>query len=331
MEELRSLGELRGRGVPQLENRDGRDFTVAATHEEAAVELAKDRIQSYRDLDTCFYQIGRKFRDDHARKGLIRAKEFTMMDAYSFHASHEDLEERYDGFLEAYRRVFDRLGLSYSVVAADNGSMGGTDSHEFIAESEAGSDTYMKCDSCEYGTKDLSVEVCDGCGASLRQVDGIEIGHCFDLGTRYSESMGLEFAREDGGLDHVLMASYGIGVSRVIAAVIEQNHDDRGIDWNSEVSAFDVSIVLAHHGDEARNEARRVHNELEESGLDVLLYDGQRSVGERFAESDLLGIGLKVVVGNTFLEDGELELETRSEETTRCSMRNLMVEVRKLI
>nr|EGQ40288.1 MAG: prolyl-tRNA synthetase [Candidatus Nanosalinarum sp. J07AB56] len=189
----------------------------------------------------------------------------------------------------------------------------------------------MKCDSCEYGTKDLSVEVCNGCGASLRQVDGIEIGHCFDLGTRYSESMGLEFAREDGGLDHVLMASYGIGVSRVIAAVIEQNHDDRGIDWNSEVSAFDVSIVLAHHGHEARNEARRVHNELEESGLDVLLYDGQRSVGERFAESDLLGIGLKVVVGNNYLEDGELELETRGGEKVAFSSRDMIEEVRGAI
>jgi Prolyl-tRNA synthetase len=185
----------------------------------------------------------------------------------------------------------------------------------------------MKCDSCEYGTKDLSVEVCDGCGASLRQVDGIEIGHCFDLGTRYSESMGLEFAREDGGLDHVLMASYGIGVSRVIAAVIEQNHDNCGIDWNSEVSAFDVSIVLAHHADEARNEARRVHDELEESGLDVLLYDGRRSVGERFAESDLLGIGLKVVVGNNYLGDGELELETRGGTQTTCDAKELTEEV----
>lgn len=314
-----------------LENRDGKDFTVAATHEEAAAGLAKDRIRSYRDLDISFFQIGRKFRDDHARKGLIRAKEFTMMDAYSFHASQQGLDRMYVDFLEAFRHVFDRLGLEYSVVAADNGAMGGSSSHEFIAESEAGSDTYLKCDSCEHGTKSLSADVCGRCGSSLREVDGIEIGHCFDLGARYSESMGLEFVDENNESEQVLMASYGIGVSRAIAAVIEQNHDERGINWNTEVSAFEVSVVVATHEDEAHREARRVHNELEEQGFDVLLYDGGRSVGERFAESDLLGINLKLIVGNTFVEDGYIELETRAADTRRTSSEEFVDDVVDMI
>jgi prolyl-tRNA synthetase len=127
------------------------------------------------------------------------------------------------------------------------------------------------------------------------------------------------------------MASYGIGVSRAIAAVIEQNHDDRGINWNTEVSAFEVSVVVATHEDEAQREARRVHDELEEQGFDVLLYDGGRSVGERFAESDLLGINLKLIVGNSFVEDGDLELETRARDTRRTSSESVVDEVAKMI
>jgi len=124
-----------------FKNRDDKDFTIAATHEEASVELTKKYIRSYRDLDLTIYQIGRKFRDDHARNGLLRAKEFVMKDSYSFHKDQQGLQEKYQEFLNAYRCIFDKLGLEYSVVAADNGSMGGSQSHEFMAEAEIGSDT----------------------------------------------------------------------------------------------------------------------------------------------------------------------------------------------
>jgi prolyl-tRNA synthetase len=127
------------------------------------------------------------------------------------------------------------------------------------------------------------------------------------------------------------MASYGIGVSRAIAAVIEQNHDDRGIDWNTEVSAFEVSVVVATHNDEAQREARQIHDEMEEQGFDVLLYNGGRSVGERFAESDLLGINLKLIVGNNFVVDGDLELETRDGKTAKCASEKLAEEIGKMI
>ncbi|MFB6204557.1 MAG: aminoacyl--tRNA ligase-related protein [Candidatus Nanohaloarchaea archaeon] len=296
-----------------LENRDGKQFTIAATHEEAAVELARDYIRSYRDLDLVFYQIGKKFRDDRARKGLLRTKEFLMKDAYSFHEDRDSLREKYDEFLSVYRNIFDRLGLDYSVVEADNGSMGGSRSHEFLAESEAGSDSYMKCRRCEYGTRELEASRCESCGSELEEVSGIEIGHLFELGTRYSEAMDLDFATADGEQENVLMASYGIGVTRLIAAIIEQNHDSRGITWNQEVSAFEVSIVVARHEDRAREKAEQLYDRL--SGeFDVLLYD-QMSVGEQFAESDLLGIGRKLVIGNRYLETGEIELEDRSGDT----------------
>ncbi len=146
-------------------NREDKDFTIAATHEEASVELTRKYTRSYRDLDLTIYQIGRKFRDDHARNGLLRAKEFIMKDAYSFHRDREGLQEKYQEFLDAYRNIFDKLGLEYSVVAADNGSMGGSQSHEFMAEAEIGSDTYLKCDNCEFGTKDLETTGCGNCGS----------------------------------------------------------------------------------------------------------------------------------------------------------------------
>ncbi|MFB6207812.1 MAG: aminoacyl--tRNA ligase-related protein [Candidatus Nanohaloarchaea archaeon] len=309
-----------------LENRDGKDFTIAATHEEAAVELARDYIRSYRDLDLAFYQIGRKFRDDRARKGLLRTKEFLMKDAYSFHSDRGSLEQKYDGFLESYRNIFDRLGLDYSVVAADNGSMGGSRSHEFLAESEVGSDRYLKCRECEYGTKELERSVCESCGSELEEVSGIEIGHMFELGTRYSDAMDLEFVTESGDSEQVLMASYGIGVTRLIAAIIEQNHDSRGIAWNREVSGFDASIIVARHEDRALRKAEQLYQKLS-SEFDVLLYD-RLSAGEQFAESDLIGVGKKIVIGNRYLETGKIELEDRSGETREVDEDQLMEQLR---
>ncbi|PSH01725.1 MAG: proline--tRNA ligase, partial [Nanohaloarchaea archaeon SW_10_44_10] len=276
-----------------FENRDGKDFTMAATHEEAAVELARQYIRSYKDLELTIYQIGRKFRDDHARKGLLRAKEFVMKDAYSFHTDKEDLREKYDEFLNAYRNVFDELGLEYSVVSADNGSMGGSRSHEFIAEAEIGSDTYLKCENslCNFGTKDMETSECQECGSGLKEVNGIEIGHCFELGDRYTRdsSMNLKFDTENGERNKVLMGCYGIGISRLIPAIIEQNNDKKGITWNEKVSAFNIAVIPARHEKEVEEKTNEIYQRLVEKGENVLLQEDDQSVGEKFAESDLLG------------------------------------------
>lgn len=311
-----------------FENRDGKNFTIAATHEEASVELTRKYIRSYRDLDLTIYQIGRKFRDDHARNGLLRTKEFKMKDAYSFHKDREGLEKKYEEFLEAYRKIFNSLGLRYSVVEADNGSMGGNRSHEFIAEAEIGSDTYKKCDNCEYGTKNLDKNQCEECNSDLREVNGIEIGHCFQLGSRYSESMNLEYDTEDGETKKVIMASYGIGVTRLISAIIEQNHDDQGITWNEEVSAFEVGIILARHEDEVREKAEEVYQRFRENNIEVLLYDGDGSTGEKFAESDLIGINRKVIIGQKYLEEGKVEIESRNGSKEALSVKEVIKQLK---
>ncbi len=311
-----------------FKNRDDKDFTIAATHEEASLELTRKYIRSYRDLDLTIYQIGRKFRDDHARNGLLRAKEFVMKDAYSFHKDREGLQEKYQEFLDAYRNIFDKLGLEYSVVAADNGSMGGSQSHEFMAESEIGSDIYLKCDKCEFGTKNLDTQNCSNCGSELCEVNGIEIGHCFKLGTRYSEAMDLTFDTEEGETEEVVMASYGIGVSRLISAIIEQNHDQNGITWNEEVSAFTVSVIAARHEEEVEQKAEEIYQELQDQGVEVLLYDGKRSTGEQFKDSDLLGINQKVIVGNKFLEEGLVEKESRNGEKKEIESEEVIYELK---
>ena len=298
-----------------FENRDKKEFTVAATHEEAATTLAKDYIRSYRDLDLAIYQVARKFRDDHARKGLLRAKEFAMKDAYSFHRNREGLNKKYREFLEAYRNVFDRLGLEYSEVSAENGDMGGSRSHEFIAEADVGSDTYRKCDNCLYGTKNLELDECEECGSELREVNGIEIGHCFKLDNRYtrSDSIGLKYDTEKGSKKEVLMASYGIGISRLISAIIEQNNDENGITWNREVSAFENAVIVARHDNEVKQKADEIYKALDSD--DTLFYDDEQSVGEQFAEADLIGVNRKIILGRNFLENGVIEIESRKGET----------------
>jgi prolyl-tRNA synthetase len=307
-----------------FKNRDDKDFCLAATHEEAVVGMARKFVRSYRDLDFTVYQIGRKFRDDHARKGLLRAKEFTMKDAYSFHKTQKDLDRKFDEMIDVYQSIFDRLGFEYSIVGADVGSMGGSSSREFIAESDAGSDTYMKCGNCKFGTKELETERCGECSSELKEVNGIEIGHCFKLGTRYSDSMDLTFDTEDGEEKHVIMGCYGIGVSRLIAAVIEQNNDGKGITWNQEVAAFDTAVILASEEREAREKAEEVYQELSEDE-EVLFYDGEMSVGEKFAEADLIGVQRKVIVGRNYLENGTIEIENRNGETREKRLKNLEV------
>ncbi|QGA80421.1 aminoacyl--tRNA ligase-related protein [Candidatus Nanohalobium constans] len=306
--------DFEGEEFFHFKNRDDKDFCLAATHEEAVVGMARKFVRSYRDLDFTVYQIGRKFRDDHARKGLLRAKEFTMKDAYSFHRNEDKLDRKFEEMMEVYRRIFDRIGLEYSVVGADNGSMGGDTSREFIAEAEVGSDTYMKCRGCEFGTKNLEASECRECGSELEKVNGIEVGHCFKLGTRYSSSMNLDFTTEEGENKSVVMGCYGIGVSRLISAIIEQSNDDQGITWNREVAAFDTAVVLASEEEKACNKAEKIYQDLSEEE-EILLYEGEMSIGEKFAEADLIGVNRKVIVGNNFLENGVIEVEDRTGHT----------------
>ncbi|WP_242492717.1 aminoacyl--tRNA ligase-related protein [Halogeometricum borinquense] len=293
-----------------FENREGKDMCLAPTHEEPMADLVRERVRSQRNMPLVLYQIGEKFRDDHPRNGLLRAKQFTMKDAYSFTASEEELDEIYQQMREAYINIFDRVNIEYAIVPADPGAMGGTHSEEFQAPAEVGSDEMNYCpkNNCLFGTKDLSITECPHCEEPLINENAIELGHIFKLGTRYSDPLELTYDTDEGE-KQVIMGSYGIGVSRLIPALIEQRNDEDGIIWPESVAPFTISVVPLNDDDEIEEITEEIHDYF--GSDDVLIFDNDVSIGEKFAESDLIGIPAKAILGNTFLEDGEIEVEFR--------------------
>jgi prolyl-tRNA synthetase len=294
-----------------FENREGKDMCLATTHEEPMADLVRERVRSKNNMPLALYQIGDKYRDDHPRNGLLRTKEFSMKDAYSFTSSEAALDEVYQEMREAYVEIFEELGVEYAIVDADPSSMGGTASEEFQAPADVGSDEMAYCpeDDCRYGTLDFDETECPHCGEELVETNSIELGHIFKLGTRYSDPLDLTYDTEEGGQEKVIMGSYGIGISRMIPALIEQRHDDDGIRWPEAVAPFSLSVVPLNEDEEIVEMAEEIHDRV--GSDEVLYFDGDTAIGEKFAESDLIGVPAKVILGNTYLEDGELEVEFR--------------------
>lgn len=449
----------------KLTDRKGQGFALGPTHEEIITELVSREVTSWRDLPLTLYQIGEKYRDEiRPRFGVMRAREFLMKDAYSFHTSWESLEETYRDMYRAYYRAFLRCGLRIKVVEAPTGVMGGNVSHEFMAVAETGEDEIALCPSCGYAAnrqvahsrppepppgeehplelvetpgvrtveelveflgvepsqivktfiyvgrdgpmavlvrgdheleetkllqatgdpslrrvddpeevegitgapfgflgpiglripvwadeavrdipsavvggnkegyhyvgaragRDFEVaryldlrrvqegDPCGCCGTPLRIRRGIEVGQIFQLGTKYSEALNATFLDRDGFEKPVIMGCYGIGVSRILGAVIEQHHDDEGIIWPVEIAPFQVVIpVLRPDVEEQMGLAERLAEALDGAGIEVLLDDRDRSPGEKFHDAKLIGIPLMLVVGPRALRRGEVEVERR--------------------
>jgi prolyl-tRNA synthetase len=453
----------------KIRDRHDRDFCFGPTHEEVITDIARREIRSYRQLPVNFYQIQTKFRDEiRPRFGVMRAREFIMKDAYSFHANYPDLQREYHVMYDAYSRIFDRLGLKFRAVAADTGAIGGTGSHEFHVLADSGEDAIAFCPDSDYAA---NVELAEGlapaapraaaaqgmtkvptpgkttcedvtallgvpltqsvkalalmhedhmflllvrgdhqlnevkagkvqgldpfrfatdaeiverlrckpgyigpvgipdgitvvadrtvaamsdfvCGANeagfhltgvnfgrdlpepaivadIRNVvvgdpspdgkgtldlcRGIEVGHVFQLRTKYAEAMGATFLDEAGQAQPMEMGCYGIGVSRIVAAAIEQNHDDRGIIFPESMAPFQVAIVAIGYGksDAVRNAADELHAALEMLGVEVLLDDRDERPGVMFADMELTGIPYRITVGDRGLKNGEVEAQHR--------------------
>ncbi len=453
----------------KIRDRHDRDFCFGPTHEEVITDIARREIRSYRQLPVNFYQIQTKFRDEiRPRFGVMRAREFIMKDAYSFHANYPDLQREYHVMYDAYSRIFDRLGLKFRAVAADTGAIGGTGSHEFHVLADSGEDAIAFCPDSDYAA---NVELAEGlapaapraaaaqgmtkvptpgkttcedvtallgvpltqsvkalalmhedhmflllvrgdhqlnevkagkvqgldpfrfatdaeiverlrckpgyigpvgipdgitvvadrtvaamsdfvCGANeagfhltgvnfgrdlpepaivadIRNVvvgdpspdgkgtldlcRGIEVGHVFQLRTKYAEAMGATFLDEAGQAQPMEMGCYGIGVSRIVAAAIEQNHDDRGIIFPESMAPFQVAIVAIGYGksDAVRNAADELHAALEMLGIEVLLDDRDERPGVMFADMELTGIPYRITVGDRGLKNGEVEAQHR--------------------
>lgn len=445
----------------KLKDRHEREFCLGPTHEEYFTNLIKDEIRSYKQLPLNLYQIQTKYRDEkRPRFGLIRSREFIMKDAYSFDTSKENMEYAYKHMWKAYERVFDRLNLKYKVVEGDSGTMGGNESHEFMAMSEVGESLVAYCDVCDYAATDEKVKVvynqdideeeelekekvytpnmktiedlanymkveeyklakaivykakdepiialipgdrelnetklcnylgiaeheleiaddelieritgakagftgpinlkekvrllvdsrvtkmknfvvggndtdyhiknvnysrdfkgeivedllnvregdlCPKCGKVLLLDRGIEVGNIFQLGKKYSESVGATYIDEDGKNKHFYMGSYGIGVSRTMSAIVEQNHDDYGIIWPLIVAPYHIVITIINvKNEDQKRLGEKIYRELQSLGIEVLLDDRNERAGVKFNDRDLIGIPIRVTVGKKAKEN----------------------------
>ena len=453
----------------RLSDRGGRSFCLGPTHEEPFTEAVRDTISSYKQLPVTLYQIQHKYRDEkRPRFGIMRGREFVMKDAYSFDTDEEGLAKSYDTMYAAYRAIFDRLGLDYTVVDADSGAMGGSGSQEFMVKSEVGEDGICYCDECGYaaneekagcvtpaqdtaemldiekihtpdvktiddlvgymncgadkfvktilynidgkivaamcrGDRDINEtklanlydatemelaafvdvervtgakvgfagpvglkekidivvdsevsvmrnfvvgadetdyhlknvnigrdfeattiadirnavegDVCPKCGkGKMKMARGVEVGHIFKLGTKYSKALNCVYLDKDGKSNLVVMGCYGIGVGRTLAAIIEQHHDDNGIIWPAEVAPYKAIVVPTKVNDEANMAlAEKIYSDLAAAGVEVLIDDRNERPGVKFKDADLIGIPLRITVGRRAGE-GIVEVKRRDSD-----------------
>ncbi len=303
-------------------------FNISWTHEEIMAEIAKKYVSSYKDLPFATYQIQTKFRNEpRAKSGLLRGREFLMKDLYSFHASQDDLFVYYDRVAQAYHRVFERCGLKAYYTLAAGGDFTVSHTHEFQVVADVGEDTIFLCPACGYAeNNEVSTlkdgGVCPHCGGSIQEKKAIEVGNIFPLGTKYSEAFGLTFTDHDGQKKPVVMGSYGIGVSRLMAVLVEIYHDAKGIIWPASVAPFQAHLLAIVPADEAQKKdilakAQDVYERLQAEGIEVL-YDNREgiSAGEKFAESDLIGIPVRLVVSAKTGERVEFKERAKPDAST---------------
>lgn len=456
-----------GKELLRFKDRKNTDFCFAPTAEEIITDLARRDLRSYRELPKTFYQFGTKFRDEiRPRFGVMRAREFYMKDAYSFHASNEDLNKTYQVMVETYTRIFTRLGLQFRPVEADTGSIGGSSSHEFMVLATTGEETIATCDGCGYaanieraetvapkesakeaakaieevstpnqhkvddvakfmnttsdrviktvfmiadsqpvvallrgdtelnehklmrllGAKQMRAakdeeykeiagcdvgfagpmglkakvvadflvpaianavtgghkkdvhfrnvnyerdwkadvvadirnikegDACPKCSKPIKFLKGIEVGHVFKLGTKYSEAMKATYLDEGGKAQPMIMGCYGIGVSRIVAAAIEQNNDEWGIKWPISIAPFEVIVTPANVTDPKSKEvSEKIYSELLKSGVEVILDDRDERAGIKFKDADLIGIPVRITIGEKSMARGVVEIKLRNQ------------------
>jgi len=316
-----------GSELLRIKDRHDRDFCLGPTHEEVITDLIRNNVKSYKELPLNIYQIQTKFRDEiRPRYGVMRGREFLMKDSYSFNLDEDSLKDTYLGMRNAYKRILERIGLEYKIVKADSGAIGGEVSEEFHVLAENGEDTIAISDESEFaintelllkeGEDIASLEgqpSPDGAGSIIIK-KGIEVGHIFQLGKVYTEAMQVNVQSQEGRAVDLYMGCYGIGVSRLVAAAIEQHHDDQGIIWPESIAPFEVNIVAIGYIKEIKiaNAANELCATLESMGYKVREDDRKDGYGTKMKDAELIGITINIIIGNKFLENGEVELKHRN-------------------
>ena len=318
--------EKYGPELLRLTDRHEREFCFGPTHEEIITDIVRNEIKSYKQLPIIYYQIQTKFRDEiRPRFGVMRAREFLMKDAYSFHESEACLNKTYEIMFDTYKRIFEEIGFEFKVVIADNGQIGGSESHEFHVIADNGEDELIFSDKSDYAInaelfpeppKEGDVSP-DGSG-KVKIKRGIEVGHIFKLGKNYSHAMNANISNKENKNITITMGCYGIGVSRIAAAAIEQSHDDKGIIWPKSITPFHIVIISIGYSknEKIKGYSDDVYQKLMACGVDVLLDDRDISPGIMFSDSDLIGVPYKIIVGKQYLENNNLEIKERASDKT---------------
>ncbi len=301
----------------QFADGHGSDVGLATTHEEVVTELGKQDIKSYKDLPVYIYQIQDKFRNEkRAKSGLLRGREFSMKDLYSFHETQEDLDNFYKIAHDAYLKIFKRFGLEAFSVEASGGAMSKEFSHEFMVETEAGEDLTILCRKCGWAQNAEIAKVkaggaCPKCKTKVEEVKTVEAGNIFRLGTKYSNAMKLQVTNKDGKPVDVFMGSYGIGLGRAMGTVVEASHDKDGIIWTKSTTPYHIHLLNLSKNDKTK-EADKVYQELTKAGFEVLYDDRDISFGKKLKDADLIGICWQVIVSD---KQTDLEITKRSDHS----------------
>ena len=305
----------------KIDSRTEKQYALGQSEEEIITPIAGEYALSYKDLPVSIYQIGQKYRDElRAKSGIMRGKEFGMKDMYSFHTNQEDFDRFYEIVKQAYLKIYAQCGLVAKVTEASGGSFSQKISYEFMVLTDAGEDTILYCEECDYC---VNVEVagdlkegdtCPKCGkGNLKSGVASEVGNVFDLGTRYPKALGFMYKDEEGNEQYPIMGCYGLGTTRLMGVIVEALADEKGMVWPGSVAPFSLHLVNAMPNDaEAVQYADELYDLLTARGVAVLYDDRDIRAGEKFADSDLIGIPSRVVVGKEALAGNSLELVNRA-------------------
>ncbi|MEC7764399.1 MAG: proline--tRNA ligase [Pseudomonadota bacterium] len=332
-----------GQEMLRITDRHGRDMLYGPTNEEMVTDIFRAHVGSYKDLPLTLYHIQWKFRDEiRPRFGVMRGREFFMKDGYTFDLTREDALHAYNRHLVSYLRTYERMGLQAIPMRADGGPIGGDYTHEFLVLAETGeSEVFYDSEitDLKFGDREIDYDSVEQCQSVLeeftsryartdethdaalfnevpevrrRVARGIEVGQIFYFGTKYSEAMGATVQDSDGNKVPVEMGSHGIGVSRLVGALIEANHDDKGIIWPEGVTPFHCGIVNLKQGDDEADAAcENLYKVLTAAGLEPLYDDRNERAGGKFATMDLIGLPWRITVGPRGLANGVVELTSR--------------------
>ena len=336
--------EAYGEELLRMQDRHGRDMLFSPTAEELFTDVFRSYVRSYKDLPLTLYQVQWKFRDEiRPRFGVMRGREFFMKDGYNFDLTKEDALHAYNRHLVSYLRTYERMGLQAIPMRAESGPIGGDNTHEFLVLADTGESGVFydsEITDLKFGSREIDfddVAQCQGVleeftsryartddthdpavfeemvpEARRREARGIEVGQIFYFGTKYSEAMGATVQDADGNQVPVHMGSHGIGVSRLLGAIIEASHDDKGIIWPEGVTPFHAGIVNLRQGDAATDAVcQDIYLALQAKGLDPLYDDRDERAGAKFATMDLIGLPWRITVGPRGLDKGVVELTSR--------------------